>query len=52
MKQMKDIQLVLGKNYFYENAHPLIRATHGLLFLKQMTVNEFIELATVMRQKM
>ena len=52
MKQMKDIQLVLGKNYFYENAHPLIRATHGLLFLKQMTVNEFIDLAAVMRQKM
>ena len=46
VKQLKDIQLILGKNYFYENAHPLIRATHGLLFLKQMGVEEFVSMAT------
>lgn len=42
VKQLKDIQFILGKNYFYENAHPLIRATHGLVFLKQMTAAEFV----------
>jgi glucosamine-6-phosphate deaminase len=41
-KQYKDIQLILGKDFFYENAHPLVRATHGLLFLKEMTVKEFL----------
>ena len=45
VKQLKDIQLILGKNYFYENAHPLIRATHGLLFLKEMTAEGFVGLA-------
>ena len=51
VKQYKDIQLILGKDFFYENAHPLIRATHGLLFLKEMTAEGFIELAEEMRSK-
>jgi glucosamine-6-phosphate deaminase len=46
VKQLKDVQLILGKNYFYENRHPLIRATHGLLFLKEMGVDEFVSIAT------
>ena len=50
-KQLKDIQLVLGKNFFYENSHPLIRATHGLIFLKQMTVGEFLALADEMKKE-
>jgi glucosamine-6-phosphate deaminase len=51
VKQYKDIQLVLGKNYFYENAHPLIRATHGLLFLKEMKIEEFLAFAEEMKEK-
>ena len=51
VKQLKDIQLVLGKNFFYENAHPLVRATHGLIFLKQMSAKEFIALAEEMKKK-
>ena len=51
VKQLKDIQLVLGKDFFYENAHPLIRATHGLIFLKQMDVREFVALADEMKQR-
>ena len=50
-KQYKDIQLILGKDFFYENAHPLVRATHGLLFLKEMTVKEFITFAEEMKEK-
>lgn len=49
VKQLKDIQLILGKNYFYENSHPLIRATHGLIFLKEMNVKEFLASADAMR---
>ena len=51
VKQLKDIQLILGKNFFYENAHPLIRATHGLLFLKEMKSKEFLVLAEEMEKK-
>ena len=52
VKQLKDIQLVLGKNYFYENDHPLIRATHGLIFLKCMNVEQFVAMANEMKSKM
>ena len=48
VKQYKDIQLILGKDFFYENAHPLIRATHGLVFLKEMNGKEFVDLAEKM----
>ena len=48
VKNYKDVQLILGKNFFYENTHPLIRATHGLIFLKEMTANGFVELAEEM----
>ena len=52
VKQLKDIQLILGKNFFYENTHPLIRATHGLIFLKEMNVKEFVDLAAAIREEM
>ena len=48
VKQYKDIQLILGKDFFYGNAYPLIRATHGLIFLKQMNVIEFLALSDEM----
>ena len=50
VNQLKDIQLILGKDFFYENASPLIRSTHGLIFLKQMNVDEFLGLAKEMKQ--
>ena len=48
VKNYKDVQLILGKNFFYENDHPLIRATHGLIFLKEMTAEGFVALAEEM----
>ena len=51
VKQLKDVQLILGKDFFYEHSHPLIRATHGLLFLKQMDVTEFIRVTEEMKNK-
>ncbi len=42
VEQLKAIQLLLGKNYFYENPHPRIRAAHGLVFFKEMDVDEFL----------
>jgi glucosamine-6-phosphate deaminase len=52
VKQYKDVQLILGKEFFYESNHPLIRATHGLIFLKEMNVREFVDLAEEMKNKM
>ena len=52
VKNYKDIQFILGKNYFYENDHPLIRATHGLIFLKEMDAKEFVALAEEMKSKL
>lgn len=51
VKQLKDIQLILGKNYFYENNSPLIRSTHGLIFLKEMNVEEFIKISDEMKRR-
>lgn len=51
IKQLKDIQLILGKNYFYENPRPLIRSTHGLIFIKDMNVEEFIAISEEMRKR-
>jgi glucosamine-6-phosphate deaminase len=45
VRQLKQIQLLLGKNFFYENDNALIRATHGLLYVKEMNVEEFTETA-------
>ncbi len=40
--QLKTIQLLLGKNFFYQHEGPRIRACHGLLFFKEMKVEEFL----------
>ena len=45
VKQLKQIQLLLGKNFFYENDHPMIRATHGLIYIKEMNAEKFIKMA-------
>ncbi|MGQ1910308.1 glucosamine-6-phosphate isomerase [Marinifilum sp. RC60d5] len=45
VQQLKQIQLLLGKNFFYENNHPLVRATHGLVYMKEMTADEFVDMA-------
>ena len=52
VKNYKDVQLILGKNFFYENTHPLIRATHGLIFLKEMDAKGFVALAESMKSIM
>lgn len=50
--QLKWIQLMLGKNYFYENPHPRIRAAHGLVFFKEMSVTEFLGMARELERSM
>ncbi len=42
VEQLKEIQLVLGKDFFYQNESPRIRTTHGLLYYREMQVDEFL----------
>ena len=42
VEQFKRVQLVLGKDYFYENESPKIRTTHGMIFHKEMMLDEFL----------
>ncbi len=44
VKQLRDIQLLLGKDFFYQNSSALIRATHGMLFLSDYSVSEFLQI--------
>ncbi len=50
--QHKQIQFLLGKNYFYQNQSPLLRATHGMVFHRDLNVNEFLEEAFKMEKSM
>ncbi|HOE24763.1 MAG TPA: hypothetical protein PLT71_04570 [Bacteroidales bacterium] len=43
VEQYKQVQLILGKNFFYENESPKIRATHGMVYYKEMPVDEFLQ---------
>ncbi len=52
INQMKHIQLLLGKNFFYENPSPHIRAAHGLLFFKEMNVVTFLQHARELEKSM
>jgi len=52
INQLKDIQLVLGKNFFYQNDSPRIRATHGMLFFKEMDADTFLTYARELEKSM
>lgn len=52
VEQFKRVQLVLGKDFFYENESPKIRATHGMIYHKEMTVSEFLKHARELEKSM
>jgi glucosamine-6-phosphate deaminase len=43
--QLDDIQLLLGKNYFYLHERAKVRSSHGLIFFRDMNVEEFLATA-------
>ncbi|MBN7811157.1 PIG-L family deacetylase [Algoriphagus sp. H41] len=45
VNQLNDIQLLLGKNYFYLHERAKVRASHGLIFFRDMSVDEFLATA-------
>ena len=52
VEQLKNVQLLLGKPYFFQNENPVLRSTHGLVFLKEMTVEEFLAQARELEKSM
>lgn len=51
-EQHKQIQFLLGKDYFYENDSPLLRATHGMVYMRELNVNQFLEEADKLGKSM
>ena len=50
--QFKQVQLVLGKDYFYEHESPKVRATHGMVFHSEMRLDEFLKHARKLEESM
>ena len=48
MEQHKQIQFLLGKNFYYENESGLLRATHGLIYVRELNVQEFLTEASLL----
>ena len=45
VEQHRDLQLVLGRDYWYRNPNPHLRAVHGAVYLKEMNVESFLTLS-------
>ena len=45
VEQHSIMELVLGRDFWYQHQHPRIRATHGLVFLKELSVDQLINQA-------
>ena len=50
--QLKDVQLLLGKDYFYLNKYPKVRVSHGLLYFREMNVKDFLSHARELEKSM
>jgi len=50
--QHQEMELVMGRDYWYQNEHPRLRATHGLVYLKDMSADDFIQEAQVLEKSM
>lgn len=52
VEQYKRVQLILGKDFFYENESPKIRTTHGMIYHKEMKIDEFLGQARELEKSM
>lgn len=52
VEQLQTTQLLLGKNYFYQHESPRVRTTHGLLYFKEMSIDEFLTHARELEKSM
>ncbi|NOZ75435.1 MAG: glucosamine-6-phosphate isomerase, partial [FCB group bacterium] len=52
VEQHQDLELILGRDFWYRNDHPRIRASHGAVFLKEMSVDQFLSEARRLEKSM
>ncbi|MDX1283671.1 MAG: glucosamine-6-phosphate isomerase [Draconibacterium sp.] len=52
MEQHKQIQLLLGKKFFFQNKSPLLRATHGFVYVRELNVEQFLKEAFKLEKSM
>ena len=52
VRQHKELQLLLGRDYWYQNKNPHLRAVHGTVYLKEMNVDEFLSVARKLEEHM
>ncbi|MBN1154196.1 glucosamine-6-phosphate deaminase [candidate division KSB1 bacterium] len=52
VEQYQMLKTCLGRDYFYSHESPRMRAAHGLIFLKSMNVQEFMNRAAELRKSM
>lgn len=45
VEQLDNVQLLMGKNFFYLHDRAEVRASHGLIFFRDMNVDEFLATA-------
>ncbi len=52
VEQHQDLQLLLGRDYWYQNENPHLRAVHGAIYLKEMSVDAFLDSARKLEETM
>jgi glucosamine-6-phosphate deaminase len=52
VEQLKQIQLLVGKDTFYQSKRPRTRSTHGMLYFKEMSLDEFLSNARELEKSM
>jgi glucosamine-6-phosphate deaminase len=50
VEQYQTLKVCLGRQWFAEHPSPLIRATRGFVFLREMDLEEFAQMASRLRQ--
>ena len=45
VEQHQDLQILLGRDFWYEHENPQLRAVHGAIYLKELKVEEFLGIA-------
>jgi glucosamine-6-phosphate deaminase len=51
VEQYEQLAGLLGKEFFYEHARPLVRATRGIVYLKSMSLEEFFSHSRALRSQ-
>lgn len=52
VEQLRQIHLLVGKNTFYQSKNPRTRSANGLLYFKEMSVDEFLTNARELEKSM